>query len=163
MIIRPAQEEDVAPILAFWNPIIRDTTISFANDEHDPNSLLSLILSRRAQGTEFLVACDNDQVLGLATYSQFRSNTGYRRTVEHTIILAPEARGRGFALEAARCTLGFATGERGMQRVLAIVQADNQPSRGLLEKLGMNFAGIIQFGGRDTCLYQLDAGASGAA
>lgn len=95
MNIRPAQEEDVAPILDFWNPIIRDTTVSFANDEHTPETLLTLILSRRAQGNEFLVACDADEVLGLATYSQFRSNTGYRRTVEHTIILAPEARGRG--------------------------------------------------------------------
>jgi RimJ/RimL family protein N-acetyltransferase len=69
----------------------------------------------------------------------------------------PEARGHGFAFEAAQCALRFATGEKSMRRVLAIVQADNQPSRQLLEKLGMHFAGVIRFAGRDTCLYQLDA------
>lgn len=75
----------------------------------------------------------------------------------------PEARGHGFAFEAAQRALRFATGDRGMPRVLAIVQAGNQASRSLLEKLGMQFAQMIQIGGRETCLYQLDAGPSAAA
>jgi [ribosomal protein S5]-alanine N-acetyltransferase len=66
--------------------------------------------------------------------------------------LAPEARQRGYALEAARCALEFAWA-KGLQRVLAIVQPANQPSRRILEKLGMQFEGLMPFNGRETCLY----------
>jgi [ribosomal protein S5]-alanine N-acetyltransferase len=69
--------------------------------------------------------------------------------------LAPEARQQGYALEAAACALRFAWQAKGLQRVIAIVQPFNHPSRRVLEKLGMQLEGLIPFNGRDTCLYGL--------
>jgi phosphinothricin acetyltransferase len=95
MMIRPAQFEDYAEVVRFWNVVIRETTISFSDEEKTIDGLHDMITERRARGYEFLVAADEKPV-GLATYSQFRDgNNGYRHAMEHTIILAPDARGHG--------------------------------------------------------------------
>lgn len=94
MIVRPAEEADIAPLVAHWNRIIRDTTITFTTVEKTAESLRALIAERRAAGREFFVARDGDAV-GFASYDQFRSGPGYAHAMEHTILLAPELRGRG--------------------------------------------------------------------
>jgi phosphinothricin acetyltransferase len=94
-MIRPAEPRDLAAIMAFWNPMIRNTTVTFSSEEKTPEGLTRMIADRRAAGAEFLVAEEAGQVLGLATYAQFRGGNGYAHAMEHTIILAPEAQGRG--------------------------------------------------------------------
>ncbi|MFU8776858.1 MAG: GNAT family N-acetyltransferase [Roseovarius sp.] len=92
MILRPAEPRDIAPILAFWNPLIRETSVTFTTLEKAPEALATDIAAR---GAAFQVAEDAGAVLGFATYGTFRSGPGYAHTAEHTVILAPEARGRG--------------------------------------------------------------------
>ena len=94
-MIRPAEPADFPAILGFWNPIIRGTTVTFSSEEKTPEGLAAMIGSRRAAGCEFFVAEAGGQVLGLASYAQFRGGNGYVHAMEHTVILAPEARGRG--------------------------------------------------------------------
>ena len=95
MIIRPARPADYSAILAFWNPMIRETTVTFSSEEKTLDSLDTMIRTRREAGQEFLLAEDAGEVLGFVTYGQFRGGNGYRHAMEHTIILAPQARGRG--------------------------------------------------------------------
>lgn len=92
MIIRPAGPGDSAAILAIWNPLIRDTSVTFTTLAKTPQVLTDDIAAR---GAAFLVAQEADAVLGFATYGAFRSGPGYAHTAEHTVILAPEAQGRG--------------------------------------------------------------------
>lgn len=101
-MIRPATQGDVPALLDIWNPIIRDTAVTFTSTEQTAESLWTLITTRRAEGCEFLVAEDGD-ILGFASYHQFRGGVGYRHAMEHTVILGPAARGRGLgrALMAA--------------------------------------------------------------
>ena len=93
--MRPAGAADHAAIAALWNPLIRETTITFSSEEKTPEALAAMIDARRALGQEFFVAADGDAVLGFATYAQFRGGNGYAHAMEHTIILADGARGRG--------------------------------------------------------------------
>ncbi|MGD8840071.1 MAG: GNAT family N-acetyltransferase [Gammaproteobacteria bacterium] len=51
----------------------------------------------------------------------------------------PEFRGRGYALEAASAVLDHARETLGIERVVAIVAAQNAASIGLLEKLGFAY------------------------
>ena len=94
-MIRPAGPGDVPAIGAIWNPIIRDTVITFWPSERGNEEIALLIRDRQAAGHAFLVAQDKGRILGFATYSQFRSGGGYARSMEHTIHLAPDARGNG--------------------------------------------------------------------
>jgi len=95
MILRPATTDDAAAICAIWNPIIRDTEITFNAIEKTPKDIATMLADKAAAGHGFILAEDDAQALGFATYTQFRGGVGYARTVEHTVILNPQARGRG--------------------------------------------------------------------
>lgn len=90
-MIRSAQPADAPAIAAFWNPLIRDTAVTFSPLEKSEAEIAEMIATRQA----FLVADAGQGPIGFATYAQFRSGPGYAFAQEHTIILAPEAAGRG--------------------------------------------------------------------
>lgn len=90
-MIRPVRACDAPSIAAFWNPLIRDTLVTFNPMEKSIPEITAMIEGRET----FLVVEEAGEVLGFATYAQFRGGLGYAFAQEHTIILAPAARGRG--------------------------------------------------------------------
>lgn len=94
-MIRPALPDDCPAIAAIWNEIIRTTTITFNPNEKSVAELQALLAQRQADGHGFFVAESEGKVLGFCTYGQFRAGAGYARSMEHSINLAPEARGLG--------------------------------------------------------------------
>ncbi|MDO9525726.1 MAG: N-acetyltransferase family protein [Gemmobacter sp.] len=95
-MIRHATDADFPAVLAIWNPIIRDTMVTFNSLEKSAADLAAMLADKAQHGHAFLVAdSEGDGVQGFATYGQFRGGIGYARTMEHTIILGPNARGRG--------------------------------------------------------------------
>lgn len=93
--IRPATAADAAAICAIWNPIIRDTVITFNPVARDAAEIETMIATRQAGPGAFFVAEERGALLGFASYAQFRGGLGYARCMEHTINLAPAARGQG--------------------------------------------------------------------
>ena len=51
--------------------------------------------ARRAQSYPVLVAADDSGILGFASYGDFRTWPGYRFSVEHTVHIRADQRGRG--------------------------------------------------------------------
>ena len=94
MDIRPARPDDTDAICAIWNQVIRETEITFNSVEKTPGDIRAMLADKAAAGHPFLVAADPVPA-GFATYGQFRAGAGYARTMEHTVILAPRAWGRG--------------------------------------------------------------------
>jgi phosphinothricin acetyltransferase len=104
VILRGAQPLDAAGIALIWNQIIRDTLATFTTVEKDRSTLAATI---GAEPQRWIVAEEDGEVLGFACYFQFRGGPGYAQSMEYTIHLAQNARGRGLggrllaALEAA--------------------------------------------------------------
>lgn len=88
--IRKAGPGDAMAIANIWNEVIRDSVATFTTTEKTPAVLASLM-----QDQTFLVAIVDEQILGFATYSQFRGGPGYAHTMEHSVHLATEAQRRG--------------------------------------------------------------------
>ena len=101
MIVRAARPDDAPGILAIQNPVIRDTAITFNPVEKTEADIASAITSAPC----FLVAQDDaGAIAGFVSYDQFRKGVGYARCMEHSILLAPQARGQGIGrllMEAA--------------------------------------------------------------
>lgn len=95
MILRDARPDDAPAIAAIWNPIIRDTAITFWPTDRTPPEIAAMIADRQAAGHAFLVAEMAGRVAAFASYAQFRAGGGYAKSLEHTIHAAPDARGAG--------------------------------------------------------------------
>jgi RimJ/RimL family protein N-acetyltransferase len=59
--------------------------------------------------------------------------------------LAQSAQGKGFATEGARAIVDFAFNQLGLNEVVAITALPNQPSRRVMEKLGMTHRPELDF------------------
>ncbi len=56
----------------------------------------------------------------------------------------PDARGKGYALEASQACMDFGREQLGLKRIVAITSQDNPPSSRLLEKIGLRFERVIR-------------------
>ena len=121
MIIRPAKASDAAPIAGFWNPMIRNTSVTFNTLEKSPEAIAADI---KARGPAFQVAEAAGQPIGFATYFPFRAGPGYAFTREHTIILAPEAQGKGTGRALIESLVSAARAEA-IHALIAGVSAEN--------------------------------------
>jgi L-amino acid N-acyltransferase YncA len=140
-VIRPAEARDAEAVAAIWNPVIRDSAITFNAIEKDPDDLVRLFIEKRTLGHAFLVAEEAGALLGFASYGQFRAGVGYARSFEHTIILAPGARGRGLgrALIGAIEDHARAAGGHGL---IAGVSGENEA--GIAFHKAMGFAEVAR-------------------
>ena len=144
-MIRPATARDADAICAIWNPEIRDTLITFNSVEKTPADIRAMLASK---GDGFVVFQGADaQLLGFAFYGQFRGGVGYRHTCEHTIVLAPAARGQGAgrALVDAICVHAKAAHFHSM---FAGVSAANPDAVAFHRRLGFEVVGRLPQVGR---------------
>ena len=91
MKVRAAKQEDADAICAIWTPQILNTVVTFNSKPYSVVQVAQMIAERPC----FLVIEMNETLLGFASFTQFRGGIGYTHTMEHTIILAPEASGQG--------------------------------------------------------------------
>jgi phosphinothricin acetyltransferase len=122
-MIRRATPADAAAVADLWNPYIRDTAVTFNPVEKSASDVAAMIDERDRSGHATFLAVDGG-VVGFATYAQFRGGAGYRTCMEHSILLAPAARGRGAGrgLITAICDHARAAGAHQM---IAGVSAEN--------------------------------------
>ena len=132
MILRPARAADAAAICAIWNPVIRDTLVTFTTEEKTEAGIRADIAAR---GPLFLVAEAEGGLLGFATSFQFRAGPGYAFTHEHSIQLAPRARGRGVG-RSLMTRLEAEAAAQGVHALWAGVSAANPGGAAFHARLG---------------------------
>lgn len=94
-MIRAATVADTGGVLAIWNDAIRNTSATFNPVEKTAEAFAALLEDKAARDHPFFVGVEGKTVLGFATYGAFRNGLGYGRTMEHSILLAPQAQGKG--------------------------------------------------------------------
>lgn len=139
-MIRRATPGDAGAIAALWNPYIRDTPVTFNAREKTADEVAAMIRDRDSAGHATFVAAEAG-LMGFATYAQFRGGVGYATCMEHTVLLSPEAGGRGLgsALVTAVCDHARTAGAHQM---IAGVSAANP--EGVAFHTRMGFAEIAR-------------------
>ncbi len=142
MIIRRAAQKDCLAIAGIWNPVLRDTLITFNPVEKSEADIARLLAEKEAGGWGLFVAEDAGEVLGFATYGQFRGGLGYQFTAEHTVILAEAARGRGVGRLLMDKLEGHARA-RGIHSMFAGVSAENPGGIGFHQAIGYQIVAVL--------------------
>lgn len=83
--VRDATEADLPAILDIFNHAVRHTTAIFSDTEADLAGRRAWMLERQGKSYPVLVAEDVGNVLGFASFGDFRSFPGYRLSVEHSV------------------------------------------------------------------------------
>ena len=141
-LIRPAIAEDAAGICAILNSIISETTITFAPTQVTAADVIEGLSSHSDRGDPYLVAEEDDTVLGYAKYGPFRSGQGYARTVEITVHLAPSSRGKGLGCHLV-ASLEQHARAAGIHSLIAGISPENAHALIFHEKLGFERVGVI--------------------
>lgn len=142
-MIRPAVKDDFPQIAKIWNQIIRDTAATFTNAEKE----VAELVQANAAGRPFFVAEQNGKVVGFATYFPFRSGPGYARTKEHTIQLAPDARGKGFGRGLMEAVEDHAR-DAGVHTIWAGISSENPDGKAFHAALGYEEIAVLPEVGR---------------
>jgi phosphinothricin acetyltransferase len=141
MEIRDAEESDIPAIAAIYNDAVAHTTAIWNDVPVDAANRAAWLADRRRAGYPVLVAVDTGQgVAGYASFGDFRPFDGYRHTVEHSVYVRRDRRGRGVG-KALMAALIQRAREIGKHVMVAAIEAGNAGSIRLHEHLGFVPAG----------------------
>jgi phosphinothricin acetyltransferase len=142
MEIRDAISADLPAILAIHNEAVRSTTAIWNDTVVDLEDRRRWLTARQAQGYPVLVAGDDGEVLGYASFGDFRSWPGYRHTVEHSIYVERERRRRGVG---ALLLAGLIERARSLDKhvMIAGIEAGNTASIQLHARWGFREVGRL--------------------
>lgn len=146
--IRDAAEPDLPGILAIYNEVVRTSTAVYTETEATLADRAAWLAGRHAQGYPVLVAADVDgRLLGFSSFGDFRAFPGYAATVEHSVYIAADARGRRLG-EALVRPLFARAADLGKHVMVAGIDAANPASIRLHQRLGFEHAGLLREVGR---------------
>lgn len=141
MKVRTATKDDIGAVLRIWNPIIRDTAITFSDLEKTPTDVAAMLEGRAHPGGEMLVA-ESDGIIGFAGASPFRRGPGYRFTLELSVHVAPDWRGRGVGTELVRRLMAQARAA-GAHSIYAGISAENPDAMAFHGYLGFREIAVL--------------------
>lgn len=137
MPIRPAISADIPGIAAIWNPVIRDTTVTFTTEQKTPQALARLI-----QNHTVLVSI-RAQLDGFACLTPFRAGPGYAQTRELSLYLAPAAQRQGLGA-ALLCALEVQARTAQIHTLIAGIAGQNAPAIAFHTAMGYAHCGQLR-------------------
>ena len=141
-MIRPARPADAPALAALLNHWIEHTAVTFNPVPKTEEDILLMLAAKSAAGHAFLVADEAGQVVGQASYGQFRGGPGYATCMEHSISLAPEARGGGIGRALMQALEDHAR-SFGAHQMIAGVSGENPEGRAFHERLGYRLIATV--------------------
>ncbi|KPW28749.1 GCN5-related N-acetyltransferase [Pseudomonas tremae] len=168
-LIRDALPGDLPGILAIYNDAVLNTTAIWNEQPVDLANRQAWYASRQAQGYPILIAIDSaGDVLGYSSFGDWRPFEGFRHTVEHSVYVRADQRGKGLGPRLMAALIERArTCDKHM--MVAAIESGNAASIALHDRLGFKITGQMpQVGtkfGRwlDLTFMQLDLSPGAAA
>ena len=142
--IRAAVEHDIPALLDIYGQHVKH---GFGTFDEEPPAFSAFTDKWRgiiALGLPWLVACEGDDVIGYAYASTFRPRTGYRFTVEDSVYVRDDRRGRGVGCVLLAPLLKLCE-DRGARQVVAVIgDTQNLGSIALHRKFGFEHIGTVK-------------------
>lgn len=95
MIIRLSIENDIPEILEIYNDIILKTTAIYQYEPHTLEMRKEWFRIKQQQGFPVFVAEENKRIIGFSTIGPFRNWQAYKYSVENSVYVSSEQRGKG--------------------------------------------------------------------
>ena len=141
--LRDAAESDLALILAIYNDAVINTTAVYDYQPRTMAAQQQWFAAKRADNLPVVVAVQDGVVAGFASYGRFRPWPAYLHSVEHSLYVAPDRRGRGLGSRLLPALIERARGQT-LHTMIAGIDASNAASLRLHEKHGFERVGHVR-------------------
>ena len=133
--IRNAIESDLPEILEIYNDVILNTTAVYDYRPHTMEMRRQWFNTKKEQGFPVFVAEENGKVVGLSSIGPFRAWAAYKYSVENSVYVAKDCRGRGIASLLIPPLIDAAK-KLQMHTIIASIDAANEASLKLHRHFG---------------------------
>jgi phosphinothricin acetyltransferase len=159
--IHCTHERHACQILDIFNEAILSSTALFDYKPRAPESMAPWFQAK-ASGRFPVIGIEdaNEQLLGFASYGTFRAWPAYKYSIEHSVYVHKEHRGKGLGRILMRELIAAAQ-EQNYHLLVGGIEASNTGSIALHESLGFTHAGTLREAGYkfgrwlDLSFYQL--------
>src|SRR5437868_9432173 len=133
--IRRANETDLPQILEIYNEIILNTTAVYDYEPHTLEMRKQWFETKRQQGFPVFVAEEENIIVGFSSFGPFRAWAAYKYSVENSIYVKADKRGKGMG-KLLLSPLIDAAKELNMHTIIASIDATNRASLQLHKNFG---------------------------
>ena len=124
--IRKATEKDLAQMLDIYNDIILNTTAIFQYDVHTIEQRKEWFIQKQKE---------NNIVVGFSTFGQFRNWQAYKYSVENSVYVKADCRGKGIGKLLLQPLIDAAK-QMQLHTIIAGIVSDNESSFALHKQFG---------------------------
>jgi L-amino acid N-acyltransferase YncA len=140
--IRQARESDIPGILEIYNDAILNTTALYTYELFTLQMMQQWFAEKTAKNLPVFVASLGNTVAGFASYGPFRPWPAYKYSVEHSIYVHKDQRGKGIAQKLLRTLIDHAAAAN-LHTIVAGIDSENEVSINLHKKFGFKETGQI--------------------
>jgi phosphinothricin acetyltransferase len=130
-------------ILDIFNDAISNTTSVYYYKPHTIEDMLPWYEEKVRDGFPVLVFEENNHVIGFAAFGPFRDRPAYKYTVEHSVYVHKDHRGKGVGTRLMMDLIKIAS-EREYATMVAGIDSGNEVSRAMHENLGFTNCGTVK-------------------
>lgn len=135
IIIREAIKEDLPQILDIYNDVILHTTAVYNYDPHTLEMRTEWFEMKQQQGFPVFVAEDRNTIVGFSSFGTFRAWQAYKYTVENSVYVKSDCRGKGISKMLMKPLIEAAK-KLELHAMVAGIDAANEVSLALHKQFG---------------------------
>lgn len=140
-LIRPATPDDATAIAAIYAPYVEDHSVSFEEHAPSPIEMADRMAKVAAAGLPWLIAENDDWIVGFAYGRPFHERSAYRFAVETTIYVAEDRQREGVGRQLYMALIRTLAAQNYTQAI-ALIALPNEASLGMHESVGFQRAGV---------------------
>ena len=133
--IRHATENDLQQTLDIYNEIIANSTAIFQYEAQTIEMRKAWFVEKQEKNFPVFIAEENNAIVGFSTFGQFRNWQAYQFSVENSIYVKSDCRGKGIGKLLLQPLIDSAR-QMGLHTIIAGIVADNEASLALHKQFG---------------------------
>lgn len=144
MIIRKAEIKDIEALLEIYNYEVLHGVSTLDINAKTLEQWTVWFEKHNIKNHPLIVCEDQGVIVGYSTLSSYREKEAYASTVELSIYVHPDYRGKGIGSVLMAEIIDMAKADETVHTVVSVITSGNAASEHLHEKFGFTFSGTIK-------------------